>query len=168
MVHWCLPSLARRALAMTASPRIPTLATVAVLCWHAAVPAAAPAPAFARTPLPFQHPLVGLWRIELPGTACEETYDIRTDGTMAVTSGAEQVESEFAIDLEPSARGFYRWVDRIVRSNGRPDCLGDTSTVGQVATNYVIVHRSGREFLLCEDESLDNCVGPFRRLDEST
>jgi hypothetical protein len=89
-------------------------------------------------------------------------------GTMAVTSGAEQVESEFAIDIEPSARGFYRWVDRVVRSNGRPDCLGDTSAVGQVATNDVIVLRSGRAFLLCEDESLDSCIGPFRRLDEST
>ena len=121
-----------------------------------------------RTPLPSRHPLVGAWRIDVPGTACHEVYDIHADGSMSVTSGEQMGESEFEIDLQPSPRGFYRWVDKIVRDNGKPDCMGEVMSVGHVAVNFIIVHRSGREFLMCGDESLDSCIGPFKRLSEDT
>lgn len=121
-----------------------------------------------RTPLPSKHPLVGAWRIDVPGTACHEVYDIHADGSMSVTSGEQSAQSEFEIDLEPSPRGFYRWVDKIVKDNGRPDCMGEVMEVGHMVVNFIIIHRSGREFLMCEDESLDRCIGPFKRLSEDT
>jgi len=116
-----------------------------------------------RTLLPANHPLIGSWRIDVPGTQCHEVYDIKTDGTMSVTSGAQAAESEFEIDIKPSARGFYKWVDKIVKDNGKPDCMGRIMQVGHVSTVYIIVHRSGREFLICKQESLDTCIGPFRK-----
>lgn len=121
-----------------------------------------------RTPLPPKHPLLGAWRIDVPGTGCHEVYDIHSDGSMSVSSGEQAAESEFEIDLEPSPRGFYRWVDRIVKDNGRPDCMGEVMEVGHIVVNFIIVHRSGREFLMCEDDSLDSCIGPFKRLSEDT
>ena len=87
---------------------------------------------------------------------------------MLVTSGAQTAESEFEIDLVPSANGFYRWVDKIVKDNGKPDCMGGIMQVGHVVTNYIIIDRSGKGFLLCEQERLDTCVGPFRRQGSST
>jgi hypothetical protein len=40
-------------------------------------------PLKAETTLPKEHPLVGLWHINLPEQNCSEIYDIRTDGTVA-------------------------------------------------------------------------------------
>lgn len=116
-----------------------------------------------RTPLPSSHPLIGTWKIDLPGTQCFELYDVRTDGTSHVTSGEQKVESEFEISLNPSPRGFYKWVDKIVKDNQKPDCMGSIMEVGHVATNYVAIHKSGKMFLLCEKEDLDTCIGPFMR-----
>lgn len=117
-----------------------------------------------RTPLPANHPLLGSWRIDVPGTQCHEIYTVKRDGTMSVTSGAQAAESEFEIDVEPSAKGFYKWVDKIVKDNGKPDCSGEIMQVGHVATNYIILHPTRPEFLMCEAERLDTCIGPFRRL----
>lgn len=117
-------------------------------------------------PVPRGHPLVGLWEIEVPGTSCLETYEVRPDGTMSVSSGSQAVESHFLVSSRPTRLGFYAWVDQVVYDNGLPDCLGGRGEAGQVALNFVWFDRSGREFLLCDDESLDACVGPFRRLDD--
>ena len=114
-----------------------------------------------RTPLPTNHPLIGSWRIEVPGTSCYETYSIKADGTRSVTSAEEVVESEFEITSEPSEKGFYKWVDKITKDNGKPDCMGGVSEIGHVATNYIIIHPSKRMFLMCETEDLQSCIGPF-------
>ena len=114
-----------------------------------------------RTPLAPDHPVIGTWHIDVPGTNCSETYTFHPDGTTRVHSAAEVVESAFDISATPSAAGFYKWVDRVTMDNGRPDCTGDTVGVGHVATNYLLFHPSRREFLLCRDESLSACIGPF-------
>ena len=119
-----------------------------------------------RTPLPANHPVVGTWRIELPEEKCYESYQIRADGTVRVTSGAEQSESIFEISAEPTAAGFYKWTDKIVKDNGKPDCGGDVMAVGHVSVNFIALHRSGRMFLLCEREDLEACIGPFIRQEE--
>jgi hypothetical protein len=119
----------------------------------------------ARTPLVDGHPLIGVWRFDVPGTKCYEIYAVGADGTMALTSGAQAAETEFTIAARPSARGFYKWVDRITKDNGKPDCLGSITTVGQVVTNFVIVHPSRRQFVLCRREDRRSCIGPFVRQD---
>jgi hypothetical protein len=116
-----------------------------------------------KTPLPADHPLVGSWRIDVPGTNCYEIYKVRVDGTMHVTSGSQQAESEFDISVLPSATGYYKWIDKIVKDNGRPDCMGEIMQVGHVATNYILLHRTGTKFLMCEAEDINTCIGPLVR-----
>lgn len=117
-----------------------------------------------RTPLPASHPLVGTWRLQVPRTQCHEIYQIKADGTTSVTSAAQAAESEFEMDLEPSPNGFYKWVDRITKDNGKPDCMGSIMEVGHVATNYLLLHPDKKRLLMCEKEDVKTCIGPLVRV----
>lgn len=119
------------------------------------------APLAASTKPRPDHPLLGTWKLEVPGEECVETYHFRPDGTSLVTSAAEVAESEFEISDEPSARGFYRMTDRIVRDNGKPDCMGEVLTPGSQVVRYLRFHPLRPEFIMCDEESLDACIGPF-------
>jgi hypothetical protein len=121
------------------------------------------AQAFTRTPLASKHPLLGTWRIELPDLKCFEEYELRSDGTKLSMSAEERHESEFMISPSPTARGFYKWMDRITQNNGKPDCSGSNTELGHVAVNYVRVHPSGGRFLLCEAEDMKACYAEFLR-----
>ncbi|MBZ2208217.1 hypothetical protein [Massilia soli] len=110
------------------------------------------------------HPILGIWKLTLPDGSCSETYRFRSDGTTLVTSAAEVSESEFTIPAEPSAKGFYRMVDTIVKDNGKEDCLGQVMKVGASTTNFIRFHPSGALFLMCAAESMDSCIGPFQRV----
>ena len=127
----------------------------------------APAQNVKRTALPADHPVIGTWKLDLPEVKCFEIYHLRADGTSSVTSGAETAETEFEITDNPSHRGFYKWVDKITKENGKPDCMGSVMEVGHVATAYVSFHRSGKMFLMCETEDLERCIGPFVRQEGS-
>ena len=118
---------------------------------HAAPPAAS-------------HPILGIWRLTLPDGSCSETYRFRGDGTTLVTSAEEISESEFDIPAKPSAKGFYKLTDRIVKDNGKKDCSGEIMKVGTKATNFIQFHPSGGMFVMCIRESLDACIGPFERV----
>lgn len=126
---------------------------------------AATAVARAEPPRPTakDHPIVGRWTITLPDVSCSETYTFRPDGTSLVMSGEEIAESVFEISAKPSTSGFYKWTDRLVKDNGKKDCTGEVTEVGQVVTNFVQFHPSGVAFILCAKESLDTCIGPFMR-----
>jgi len=110
------------------------------------------------------HPILGTWIFAVPDTDCEETYYVRQDGTTLVTSGEEVAESVYEIADEPSAKGFYRNIDRIVKDNGKPDCAGSITKVGTEVTNYVRFHPSFDLMIICQDESLKSCFGPLYRL----
>lgn len=110
------------------------------------------------------HPILGIWRLSLPELGCSETYRFRGDGTTLVTSAEEVSESEFDIPDKPSAKGFYRLDDRITRDNGKKDCSGMIMKVGTRATNFIRFHPSGTLFLMCQDESMESCIGPFERV----
>jgi len=125
-------------------------------------------PSIAKPVAP-DHPIVGTWKITLtlPGGSCDEVYRIRADGTTLVTSAEEISESEYEISDTPSAKGFYKLTDTITKDNGKKDCLGEITPVGQVATNYILFHPSGQMFLLCSEERLASCIGPFVRQKDS-
>ena len=110
------------------------------------------------------HPILGIWRLTLPDGSCSETYRFRGDGTTLVTSAEEISESRFEIPPEPSSNGFYKLQDTIVKDNGKKDCSGAVMQVGHKATHYIQFHPSGRLFLMCAQESLDACIGPFERV----
>jgi hypothetical protein len=135
------------------------VATLTALVWACS----SLAQSVTRTPLPPDHPLVGSWRIDLPRFNCYEVYDLRADGTTYVTSGAQVGESEFELSLKPSGQGYYKWVDKITRDNGRPDCMGAIMEIGHVATNFILLDPSGKQFLLCQAEDINCCIGPFVR-----
>lgn len=110
------------------------------------------------------HPILGIWRLALPEAECYELYRFRADGTTLVTSAEEVSESEFEIPAKPSAKGYYKIVDTVVKDNGKQDCSGEVMKVGRKATHFVLFHPSGVLFLMCASESMDNCIGPFLRV----
>jgi hypothetical protein len=128
----------------------------------AALPGQA-APASAATPSA-SHPLLGIWVLSIPQLGCSETYHFRGDGTTLVKSAAEVSESEFTVAEQPSVKGFYKLEDRIVKDNGKQDCSGEVMQIGTRATNYLRFHPSGARFVMCRDESMEACIGPFERM----
>ena len=110
------------------------------------------------------HPILGIWKLTLPDGSCSEIYRFRGDGTSLVTSNQEVSESEFTIPAEPSEKGFYRLDDKVVKDNGKLDCSGEVTKIGSKVTHFVHFHPSGALFLMCMAESLDACIGPFRRM----
>lgn len=120
-------------------------------------------PAIAAPPAS-SHPILGIWKLTLPDGSCSETYRFRGDGTTLVTSAEEISQSEFNIPAQPSAKGFYKLEDRLVKDNGKKDCIGQVTKAGTTATHFVHFHPSGALFLMCVSESLDACIGPFRRM----
>lgn len=122
--------------------------------------------AHAAGPLPrANHPLLGIWRLELPQIGCYETYHFRADGTSLVTSADEVSESEYQVMDKPSAQGFYRLEDHIIKDNGKKDCAGEITKPGAKAVNYLRFHPSNSLFLMCADESMKTCIGPFERVE---
>lgn len=128
--------------------------TAALLC--AAAGSAAPVRA--------DHPIVGIWRFVLPDGTCQEIYRMRADGTALITSAAEVAETEFNIDDQPDKNGFYKTSDKIVKDNGKVDCTGQVSEVGQSVASFILFHESGNMFLMCLQASMDACLGPFIRV----
>jgi hypothetical protein len=126
----------------------------------ASVGAAAAAP---PSPVAKDHPIVGRWAFHVADGDCVETYLFRRDGTAVVTSGAEIAETAFEISAAPSARGFYRWTDRIVKDNGKKDCAGNVTPVGQESVNFIMFDQKRDRFVVCVAESLDAGFGPFVR-----
>jgi len=116
-------------------------------------------------PVSPNHPIVGTWKIafDLPEGSCDEIYSIHLDGTTRATSGEELSQSKYDISDQPNDSGFYKWVDTVTKTNGKPDCHGNVTRVGDVATAYVIFHRSGDKFLLCVEPSVHRCIGPYVR-----
>ena len=135
--------------------RLPAFALIGVVGFAALVASA--------EPLRPDHPLVGAWKLTLPNGTCHEIYRIRRNGTTLVTSADEVSESEFVISDQPSAKGFYKWVDTIKKDNGKKDCSGEIMQLGHEATNYILLHPSGDQFLMCEQEDLNTCIGPLVR-----
>lgn len=110
------------------------------------------------------HPLLGIWVLAIPQLRCSETYHFRGDGTTLVKSAAEVSESEFTVAERPSAKGFYKLEDRIVRDNGKQDCSGEVMKIGTRVTNFLRFHPSGARFVMCQDETMGTCIGPFERV----
>ncbi len=51
-----------------------------------------------------------------------------------------------------------------VKDNGKADCAGNVAKPGNTVTQFVQFDASGSVFIMCADESLDACIGPFRRM----
>jgi hypothetical protein len=129
---------------------------LAVACLHSACAAA--------DALRPDHPLVGTWRLDFEDRGCHEMYTIHEDGTTLVTSAEEIAESEGTFSDQPSSAGFYRWQDKVVKDNGKPDCMGQVTQVGSEVTSYIRLNRAEDKFVLCRKEDLDECIGPLVKI----
>ncbi|HZM47102.1 MAG TPA: hypothetical protein VFC14_19950 [Burkholderiales bacterium] len=134
---------------------LPAVTLVLVACLANAAPPRAPKP---------DHPILGSWTFLAPGTSCEETYHVRPNGTTLVTSAEEVTESAYEIDDTAGPKGLFKMTDAIVKSNGKKDCSGQVTAVGQKSTNYIRFDPSGNVMIMCRDESMNACFGPLRRV----
>jgi hypothetical protein len=110
------------------------------------------------------HPIIGSWRVEVPGTSCSETYTFKSNGTTFVRSASEITETKFVISSRPRASGYYKLKDTIVKTNGKPDCTGSSSPAGDVVRLFLRFDNSGSSFSFCKTEEQSGCVGPFTRI----
>jgi hypothetical protein len=110
------------------------------------------------------HPILGTWKFDMPDGSCSEIYRFRSDGTTIVTSGEEVAESSYSIAASASKDGFYKWVDTIVKDNGKKDCTGEITKPGKAITNFVQFDGSGELLIVCREETAKACFGPLRRV----
>ena len=137
------------------------LGTTALLI--VAIPAIAADPAVA--PLSVTHPISGQWTWTLPGKACTETLQYSTGGKRLGSSGEEVTESEFQITPMPGLLGFYRLVETVTQSNGKPDCAGDLHEAsGNSVTRFIQLSPKLDQMIVCREESLKACFGPLKRV----
>jgi len=109
------------------------------------------------------HPILGAWNLTTPSSACVERGIYGADGRYRSTSGQEISVSEYTISSEPSEKGFYKFVDVVLETNGLPDCSGNVMPVGDVATNYLRFGDGNNDFLMCQKESVRSCFVVARR-----
>lgn len=115
------------------------------------------------TPPAENHPILGSWVFHVPDSECVEVYFYRSNGTTLTTSAEEVSESEYTISDEPGPGGFYKYVDTVVKDNGKKDCSGSITKAGEKTTYFIRFFQENEVFVMCKDESLDACFGPFIR-----
>ena len=128
----------------------------------AAPPPAADAP---TAPLRADHPFLGAWQITRRDDACAEVYRIDRSGRTLITSADEVAQSTFTMTDQPSARGYYKWVDTLVKDNGKKDCWGQITKPGKTTTRYVMMNPAKDRFIVCLAEDGRQCFGPFVKLE---
>jgi len=116
-------------------------------------------------PLRSDHPLIGAWQIVTSDGSCAETYRIDRGGTSLVTSADEVAETRFVISDQPSTRGYYKWVDTLVKDNGKKDCSGQVTKAPRTTTNYILLNPEANRFIMCSAEDGHQCIGPFVKLE---
>jgi hypothetical protein len=109
------------------------------------------------------HPILGAWNLITSSPSCVERGIYGADGRYRSTSGQEISVSEYTISSEPSEKGFYKFVDVVLETNGLPDCSGNVMPVGDVATNYLRFGDGDNDFLMCREENMRSCFAVARR-----
>jgi hypothetical protein len=126
--------------------------------------ATAPSPS-AATPLAATHPIIGTWRWPESGKGCTETWQFSADRQRNSQAAGQTTQGQFEVAPRPSLLGFYRLVDTVQTSNGKPDCSGDMGApAGAAVTSFVQFSPALDQFIVCQAESLAACFGPFRRV----
>ena len=129
----------------------------------AAVAAPPPDEAPSR-PMRADHPFLGAWQITRRDDDCAEVYRVDRSGHTLITSADEVAESRFTMPDQPSAKGYYKWVDTLVKDNGRKDCWGQITKPGKTTTRYVMMNPTQDRFIVCAAEDGKQCFGPFVRM----
>ncbi len=131
-----------------------------------AVPPAAKADApVAPTALRPDHPMLAAWAITRRDDGCAETYRFDRSGHTLITSADEVAVSNFTLSDQPSAKGYYKWVDTLVKDNGKKDCWGQVTKPGKTTTRYIMMNPAQDRFIVCTAEDGRQCFGPFVKVE---
>ncbi len=126
---------------------------------------AAPPADVPSAPLRADHPFLGAWQVTRADDECAEIYRVDRSGRTLITSADEVAQSTFTMTDQPSPRGFYKWVDTLVKDNGKKDCWGQITKPGKTTTRYVLMNPRQDQFYLCMSEDRRQCFGPFVKLE---
>ena len=111
------------------------------------------------------HPIVSTWSWALFGGKCRETFQYRADNTMLSTSAGAATQWTYDITASPDALGFYKIVEKPVKTDGKKDCSGDVvNTDGSEVIKFIQMSPTRDRFIACKAESLDACFGPLGRI----
>ena len=110
------------------------------------------------------HTLVGSWSWTLFNGQCSETLQYRPDGVLLSTSGDAVTAWRYAVDVVPSAQGFYKVTETSTRFNSKKDCYGDmVDEDGMEATRFIQLNPAKDRLIVCKSASLAECYGPLKR-----
>ncbi len=146
--------------------KTPLLLLALALASLAAIAAPATAPDDATPkPLRADHPFLGAWQITRRDDDCAEIYRVDRSGRTLITSADEVAQSRFTMPDQPSAKGYYKWVDTLVKDNGKKDCWGQVTKPGKTTTRYVMMNPAKDRFIVCTAEDGKQCFGPFVKVE---
>ncbi len=112
-----------------------------------------------------ENPLIGTWEWTNIKNSCNETYIFATDGSSHITSGTETSTASYVLSEKPSEKGFYKVTLKIIKDHGGKDCSEETvDNSGQEYSNFLAFHPSGNQYVVCEKETTDSCVGPLKKV----
>jgi hypothetical protein len=117
----------------------------------------------AAPPPAVSHSIVGTWTIASPDRKCIETYQYLPNGIVKVTSGEGMSESTYSISAAPVANGFYKYSDEVTKDNGKKDCSGEFTHVGEKSVSYVQFDPRNELLIVCQSPTDKECIGPLRR-----
>jgi hypothetical protein len=141
---------------ITALAKLLLISTAFTLCAWAAAQGTSP---------PQGHPLLGKWQWTRSDSACTDLYEFREGGVLPISSGSRRTDNSFTVSAAPDANGFYRVAIRVAKDHGGVDCGADAvDTTTQDRTVYVLFEPRFMEYLICPASSLDQCFGPFKRV----
>lgn len=112
-----------------------------------------------------EHPLIGSWTWKPEGKDCTEVYEWRANGTGHVVSGKEVTETRFKISATPDDKGYYVFLDEVVKDNKGRDCAGSTKdNTGEKSTLFIQISPAKDQIRICVKPSDDACFGPLTRV----
>ncbi len=76
------------------------------------------------------------------------TYRVDRSGRTLVTSADEVAQTRFTLSDQPSAKGYYKWVDTLVKDNGKKDCWGQITKPGKTTVRYVMMNPAKDRFII--------------------
>ncbi len=111
------------------------------------------------------NPLQGTWEWVNIKNSCVEVYIFGIEQSGHITSGEETSTARYEIADKPTSNGFYKVMLSIVKDNGGKDC-GESyeDNTGDVYNKFVMFHPSGNQYVSCDTEDINDCVGPFKRI----
>jgi hypothetical protein len=108
------------------------------------------------------HPIIGKWTLTTTDSACMESWEFRPDGTTQNVSGSEESTSTYEISELPNPVGAYTLIDTITKTNGKPDCTGNRTPVGDRVELYLLPITTGG-FMVCITLNGAACIGSMFR-----